>query len=302
MAVTARRPFANGLEILANYTWAKATDTGQVGGANGTFYGGDTPLDPNNTRRDNGPSDTDIRNRFTLSFVYQPQIMEGNKIVKQVVDGFTFSGGEIASGGQPIFLGMSGTVYSGSTSATSYGADGNIYGGAMSSSSGAATTGRPPQIGRGSLYGPGFNNFDLRVARNIPIHEKIYMQVTADAFNVLNHTIVTSVNGTYSHLPCSRRNRLRVQVQQTTTAPTGSTAAGLHRALQPARASRPSVQLQEPTTACMARARCSSPRSCSSKPAPKQKARIAHSAQSGLFCLPMSPVRRSPVSHPTASP
>ena len=30
MAVTVRRPFANGLEILANYTWAHATDTGQV--------------------------------------------------------------------------------------------------------------------------------------------------------------------------------------------------------------------------------------------------------------------------------
>jgi len=196
MAVTARRPFANGLEVLANYTWAKATDTGQVGGANGTFYGGDTPLDPNNVRGDNGPSDTDVRNRFTMSFVYTPHILMGNKIVKHAIDDFTFSGGEIASSGQPIFASMSGTVFSGT--GTSYGADGNIYGGAMSSSSGAATTGRPPQIGRGSLYAPGFNNFDLRVARNIPIHEKIYMQVTADAFNVLNHKIVTSVNGTYS--------------------------------------------------------------------------------------------------------
>ena len=30
----------------------------------GTFYGGDTPLDPNNVRLENGPSDIDIRNRF----------------------------------------------------------------------------------------------------------------------------------------------------------------------------------------------------------------------------------------------
>ena len=48
LAVTVRRPFSNGLEVLANYTWARATDTGQVAGTNGTFYGGDTPLDPNN--------------------------------------------------------------------------------------------------------------------------------------------------------------------------------------------------------------------------------------------------------------
>ena len=169
LAVTVRRPFSTGLEVLANYTWARATDTGQVGGANGTFFGGDTPLDPNNLRRDNGPSDTDVRNRFTLSFVYQPKIMQDNKFVKHLFDDFIFSGAEIASGGQPIFLGMSGTVYSGT--GTSYGADGNIYGGAMSSSSGSATTGRPPQIGRNSIYGPGFNNVDLRVARNVPIHE-----------------------------------------------------------------------------------------------------------------------------------
>ncbi len=196
LAVTVRRPFSTGLEVLANYTWARATDTGQVGGANGTFFGGDTPLNPNNLRQDNGPSDTDIRNRFTLSFVYQPKIMQDNKYVKHLFDDFTFSGAEIASGGQPIFLGMSGTVYSGT--GTSYGADGNIFGGAMSSSSGSATTGRPPQIGRNSIYGPGFNNVDLRVARNVPIHESIYLQFAADAFNLLNHTIITGVNGTYS--------------------------------------------------------------------------------------------------------
>jgi hypothetical protein len=201
LAVTVRRPFSNGLEVLGNYTWARATDTGQVQGANGTFYGGDTPLDPNNIRRDNGPSDTDVRNRFALSFVYQPQLFQDKKWVKLTLDGFQFSGGFIASGGQPIFLGMSGTVYSGT--GTSYGADGNIYGGAMSSSSGAPTTGRPPQIGRNSIYAPGYNNLDLRVARNIPIHERIYMQISADAFNLLNHQIITGVNGTYSQFLAS---------------------------------------------------------------------------------------------------
>jgi hypothetical protein len=198
MAVTVRRPFANGFEVLGNYTWAHASDTGQVQGANGTCYGGDVPLDPNNIKGENGLSDMDIRNRFAGSFVYQPRILMSNKIVKNALDDFTFSGSVIASGGQPIFLGMSGTVYSGSTSKTGYGADGNIYGGAMSSSSGSATTGRPPQIGRNSIIGPGFNNVDLRVTRDIPIHERIRMQVVGEAFNLLNHTIITSGNTTHS--------------------------------------------------------------------------------------------------------
>jgi hypothetical protein len=224
LAMTVRRPFSNGLEVLANYTWARATDDGQVGGANGTFFGGDTPLDPNNIRRDNGPSDTDVRNRFTLSFVYQPRLFMENKIVKHALDDFTFSGGFIASGGQPIFLGMNGTVYSGT--GTSYGADGNIYGGAMSSSSGAPTTGRPPQIGRNSIYAPGFNDFDFRVARNFPIHEAMYLQFSADAFNLLNHTIITGVQSTYSQYAAASSSASSACSTAAGTATGGTAPAG----------------------------------------------------------------------------
>jgi hypothetical protein len=198
MAVTVRRPFTNGLEVLLNYTWAKATDTGQVQGANGTFYGGDVPSDPNNIRFDNGKSDINVTNRMTLSFVYQPKIMEDNPWVKHILDDFQFSAEEIASSGEPIFLGVSGTIYPGNTNSSSYADLSGIFGGAMSSSSGGATSGRPPQIGRNSINMPGFNDFDLRVSRNVPIHDAMYMQFAADAFNILNHQIVTGVTSTYS--------------------------------------------------------------------------------------------------------
>jgi Carboxypeptidase regulatory-like domain/TonB dependent receptor len=223
LAMTVRRPFSNGLEVLANYTWARATDTGQVQGSSGTFYGGDTPLDPNNIRRDNGPSDTDVRNRFALSFVYQPQFSKDNKWTQRLIDDWLFSGAFIGSGGEPIFLGMSGTVYNGTGS--SYGADGNIYGGAMSSSSGSATTGRPPQIGRNSIYMPGYSDFDFRISRNIPIHESLYMQISADAFNLLNHTIVTSVVGTQS-LYLNAGARSGTLKCNASTVPSGSTLQG----------------------------------------------------------------------------
>jgi hypothetical protein len=196
LAVSLRRPFNNGLEVLANYTWSRASDTDQVQGAFGTFYGGNPVLDPNNVRAENGLSDIDVRNRFVLSFVYNPRLFESNKWGKILVDGFTFAGTETASAGQPIAAGMSGTVYNGGTG--SYGADGNIYGGAMSSSSGLATTGRPPQIGRNTIIGPGFNNFDFRVSRDVPIHETIKLQFTGEAFNLLNRRIITGVNSTYS--------------------------------------------------------------------------------------------------------
>ena len=107
-------------------------------------------------------------------------------------------GTEITSGGQPIFLGVGGTVYSGNTVGSSYGDEGGIFGGAISSSTGGETNGRPPQVGRGSIYAPGYNDVDLRVSRDVPIHDNIKMQFSADAFNLLNHTIITGVNSTYT--------------------------------------------------------------------------------------------------------
>jgi hypothetical protein len=231
MAVTVRRPFADGLEVLMNYTWSKATDDGQVGGANGTFYGGDTPSDPNNIRFDNGKSDINITNRMTLSFVYQPQIMKDNKFVKNLLDDFKFSGSEIASGGEPIFLGVSGTIYGGNTANTatnptaSYADLSGIFGGAMSSSSGSATSGRPPQIGRNSINMPGFNDFDMRVSRDIPIYEKMHITFAADAFNLLNHQIVTGVNSTYTSYLAQGKSG-GAYTCNAFAAPGGSTAQG----------------------------------------------------------------------------
>jgi hypothetical protein len=235
LAVTVRRPFADGLDLLMNYTWAKATDTDQVQGSSGTFYGGNTVLDPNNVRAENGPSDIDIRNRFTLAFSYQPKIFADNKIVKNTLDGFVFSGTEIASSGEPIFMSMSGTVYSGNTSATSYGDEGNIFGGAMSSSSGSATTGRPPQIGRNSIPAPGYNDLDMKVSRNVPIHESIYMQFSAEAFNLLNHTIITGVNGTYSQYATSSSSATSAcsTAAGTATAATVPTGSALQGCISP---------------------------------------------------------------------
>ena len=226
MAVTVRRPFANGLEYLMNYTWSRATDTGQVQGAFGTFYGGDTPLDPNNIRAENGLSDIDIRSRMTMSIVYKPTIFTDNKWVKHGLDDFIFSATEIASAGQPIFLSMSGTVYS----LGSYGAEGNIYGGAMSSSSGTPSTGRAPQVGRNSIVGPGYNDLDFRIARDIPIYENLKLQFTADAFNLLNHTIITGVNGTYSQYTGAAATGA-CSTAHPDTGNCGCSAARLHRTL-----------------------------------------------------------------------
>ncbi len=190
MAVTIKKPFEHGLELLVNYTWAKALDLGQVQGAYGTFYGSDFPLDPNNLRAEYGRSDLDQRNRFIGSLVYQPQLYQSNRWVRHLLDDFIFSGTATETTGFPVTATLSGYP--------SGGADGGVTGGVMSSSSGTATNGRVPNqvAGRNAFPGPGVRNIDFRVTRNFPITEKINFQILAEAFNLLNQRINQSVNTT----------------------------------------------------------------------------------------------------------
>jgi len=190
MVTTVKRPFSNGVELLFNHTWSRAMDDDMVQGYYGTFYGGNPALDPNHLKGEYGRADIDMRNRFVGTVIYKPMVFESNKIAKLAIDGFTLSGTITESTGTPIVASMSGTVAGGD--------DGNIYGGAMSSSSGAATTGRPPQIQRNSQVGPGVANVDFRITRDIPIYKTVSMQVIAEAFNLFNHEIYSGVNSTYS--------------------------------------------------------------------------------------------------------
>ena len=215
MAVTIRRPFDHGFEALVNYTWAKALDDDQVQGAFGTFYGGNPVLDPNNLKGEYGRSDIDMRNRFVGTLLYRPNLMPDNKVMRHTINGFTFSGTATLSTGFPIVASMNSPASV--IKSTPAAADGNIFGGAMSSSSGAATTGRPPQIQRNSQPGPGVRNIDFRVTREVPVHEQMHFEFIAEAFNLFNHTIISSVNTAYS----------------TQLAPTGATGACATQAVQP---------------------------------------------------------------------
>ncbi|WP_158749512.1 TonB-dependent receptor [Acidobacterium sp. S8] len=190
MAVTVKKPFENGLELLVNYTWAKAVDLAQVPGTYGTFYGSDSPLDPNNLKLESGRSDLDVRNRFVGSVVYQPQILRSNWYVKNLFDDFIFSGTATESTGFPVTASLSGYPKGG--------ADGGVTGGLISSGSGTAANGRVPNqvASRNAFPGPGIRNIDFRVTRNFPITEKINFQILGEAFNLLNQRINQGVNTT----------------------------------------------------------------------------------------------------------
>ena len=219
----------HGLEVLLNYTWSKALDDDMVAGAFGTFFGGNPVLDPNNLKGEYGRADIDMRNRVVGTLVWQPMILEGNPWMKQGIDGFTFSGTLTKSTGVPINASMSGTIASNlsGNAASLAAADGNIYGGAMSSSSGAATTGRPPEIQRNSQAGPGVSNVDFRVTRDIPIHDKMYMEFIGESFNLFNHQIVSGENSTFASYAAPKASGCPA----TASVPTGVHVLGVHYAV-----------------------------------------------------------------------
>jgi hypothetical protein len=179
--------FSHGFETLANYTFSKSIDTGQVIGTNGTFNGTNTPLDPNNIGAEKALSDLDQRNRFSWSFIYATQFDRSqNAVVRHAFGGWSFSGILTLASGRPVTAGMSGSAPS------CTGVDGGATC-AEVSSFGSATSGRAPQLGRNIFTSPGITVFDFRVGRDIKLAEKYQLRILVEAFNLTNTTNVTGV-------------------------------------------------------------------------------------------------------------
>ena len=203
LVATVRKPFSNGVEVLANYTWAKAMDGGQVSGVNGTFNGTDTPIDPFAKGKYMGRSaeyalsDLNMKGRFVGSIVASPTIdrFVDNKMARYALDGFSLSGTLLAQTGMPI----TGLMNNSPVSAIG---DGGLTGAELSLFN-SGTPGRVPSLaaGRNSFKGPGVHNIDARVSRTFAIYERFSIQVFAEAFNVTNHkNILTVSTSLYNYL------------------------------------------------------------------------------------------------------
>ncbi len=189
MVVTLKKPFANGIELIANYTWAHATDGGQVSGVNGTFNGTDTPLDPFHRKAEYARSDLDMRGRFVATVVYAPQLsFIQQPTLRYLANGWQFSGTATEQTGFPVTATMSNYP-------TSPIGDGGLTGAEVSLFN-SGTSGRAPQVSRNAFPGPGLHDIDFRVSRNFSLVHDMSMQVFAEAFNLLNQTNIFSVNST----------------------------------------------------------------------------------------------------------
>jgi len=51
--------------------------------------------------------------------------------------------------------------------------------------------------------GPGINNWDLSLLKNVTVYERLHFQLRASAFNVFNHTQFTTLNTTANFNPAT---------------------------------------------------------------------------------------------------
>lgn len=196
MVVSVKKPMAYGLQVLANYTWAKTLDEGEVGGVSGTFNGTDVPIDPNNYKAEYGRSDLDLRNRFTGSVVWAPTLKTPASLANYAVNGWTISGNYTAQTGFPLTPLMS-NYPSSALSSPGISGNGGITGASVSWFN-SATAVRVPQLSRNHFPGPGLRNVDARLARDFALTEKMKLQFYVEAFNLLNHQNILSVATKYS--------------------------------------------------------------------------------------------------------
>jgi hypothetical protein len=204
----------HGLQIQGAYTWAHALDDSSDP-LNTTLNNGNYPIDSYNLRREKGNSGFDTRNRAVINFVYHPNIGRGRQHLADGYLGRAFEGWELTGivawqSGLPYdILGYLDTLHTGladratvvnpSALKTIPSAgkvlpdSGGVFTGynlaAFNDETGNALPipwGIPSNVLRNQFYGPGINNWNVSLAKDTKIKEKVDFQLRFEFYNLFN--------------------------------------------------------------------------------------------------------------------
>ena len=189
----------HGFGAQFGYTWAHALD-------DVTEYRGAIPFDSFNLRQEYGSGDFDTRHNFTSFWSYD--IPGGSRGPKWLVRGWQLSGFWSFHSGQPFNfnagtqrpgMNLIGDPFAGVDHSFSLAAGGlpwvNPAAFCVPGPGCAGTTNPAGNLARNALAGPGFADFDLSVFKNIPIRERLRVQLRAEMFNVFNRKNMASGAG-----------------------------------------------------------------------------------------------------------
>jgi len=194
----------HGLNSQFSYTWGHELDAV-------TEYRGVLPLDSNNLKAEYGNGDFDTRHSFTASFVYDvpkaPWASSGWST--RVFNGWQLSSLWVLHGGQPFnitgntnrpglnviadpFAGVSHTF------SAANGGEPWVNPLAFCTPGAAGCTGTTNPLGdlsRNKYYGPSFKDIDFSIIKNIPVTERVKIQLRGEIYNLFNRINLASGSG-----------------------------------------------------------------------------------------------------------
>jgi hypothetical protein len=198
--------FSHGLQFQASYTWAHSLDIASNANLGPTQNNSDF-RDFRRPESEYGNSDFDVRHRFVVSSIYELPVGHGKHFLGDA-SGLT---NQVVGGWQ---LGNIVTISTGNwyTVLDSNGNFANADGGAGGVSQRPDQIGDPNakpcvpgtvfntcafadpplgsfgNVGRNTIQGPGFRDWDFSIFKNFRTSEKTTLEFRSEFFNVLNHT------------------------------------------------------------------------------------------------------------------
>jgi hypothetical protein len=199
MQIQFRRPVAQGLQILLNYTWAHSLDN-----ASNDVVAGLSVIDAS---QDYGASDFDVRQNFSGALSYHLPRISGHPAVSTLTRNWFLDGILLVRTGLPlngIVLLQSPDPGFNATSRPDR-VEGQPTWVSNSSAPGGKTLNpsafsvpvsmRQGNESRNDISGIGMTQVDLSLGRDFTIKERFLLKFRADAFNVMNHPNFTNPLG-----------------------------------------------------------------------------------------------------------
>ena len=212
LQVTGEKRFSKGLLFLIGYTWSKSLDDTSTWSGLG---GQESPLpqDPRRIFLEKGRSGFDLRQRLTLTWVYEAPFRSSNAFANALISGWQLSGLATFRTGFPFSVTVGGDVPNAGTGNTRA----NLVGDPRLPDDqrgvdrwfNTAAFAQPANFtfgtsGRNIVDGPGARQLDLAVLRLFKITERQGLQFRLEMFNAVNHPVFGLPNATVGNAAFGR--------------------------------------------------------------------------------------------------
>ncbi len=205
LTVQFKRALARGFSGQLGYTWSHALDDVSNGGSGLPYNGGTslTSMTSPNIVNSYSNADYDIRSSLVADFVWDTPWRAANRGLNYVVGGWTVSSKFYMRTGTPFSVidsqlaGELGANSIGGTMLATY------TGGKLNGTCGDSAVSTPclnssqfvpsgqetnfGNLARNFFYGPGYHDIDTSIYKKIPMGERMYLQIGASAYNLMNH-------------------------------------------------------------------------------------------------------------------